>query len=38
MYKGILVIDKEKGRTSRDIVNDIVHKFNIRRVSTFMLF
>lgn len=32
MYKGILVIDKEKGRTSRDIVNDIVHKFNIRRV------
>jgi len=32
MYKGILVIDKEKGKTSRDIVNDIVHKFNIRRV------
>lgn len=32
MYKGILVIDKEKGRTSRDIVNDIVHKFHIKRV------
>ena len=32
MYKGILVIDKEKGKTSRDVVNDIVHKFNIKRV------
>ena len=32
MYKGILVIDKEKGKTSRDIVNDIVHKFHIKRV------
>lgn len=32
MQKGILVIDKEKGKTSRDIVNDIVHKFNIKRV------
>lgn len=32
MLKGILVIDKEKGKTSRDIVNDIVHKFNIKRV------
>lgn len=32
MYKGILVIDKEKGKTSRDVVNDIVHKFNIKKV------
>jgi len=32
MKKGILVIDKESGKTSRDIVNEIVNKFNIRRV------
>ena len=29
---GILVVNKEKGKTSRDVVNDICHVFNTKKV------
>ena len=29
---GILVVNKEKGKTSRDVVNDICHIFNTKKV------
>ena len=29
---GIIIIDKPKGITSRDVVNNIVKKFNIKKV------